>query len=56
MTPAPLSHQIASATGLLLVMALAFPPLFLAAEWLRYPEDTALSSIAASVAQFIGGL
>lgn len=45
-----LSHQIASATGLLLFFAatLSF------AEWLRYPEDNALSSLAASVAQFIG--
>lgn len=56
MTREPLSHQIASATGLLLVMVLSFPPIFLAAEWLRYPDDNALSSIAASVAQFIGGL
>ncbi len=56
MTRGPLSHQIASATGLLLVMAVAFPPIFLAAEWLRYPETSALSSLAASVAQFIGGL
>lgn len=51
-----LSHQIASATGLLLLMVVACPPLWLCAEWLRYPEDNALSSIAASVAQFIGGL
>lgn len=48
--------QIASATGLLLVMVVAFPPLWLCAEWLRYPETSVLSSLAASVAQFIGGL
>lgn len=31
-----LSHQIASATGLLLVMVAAFPIFFIAADWLRY--------------------
>lgn len=56
MTREPLSHQIASAIGLFLVMVAAFPPIFLAVEWLRYPETNALSSLAASVAQFIGGL
>lgn len=52
MTREPLSHQIASATGLLLF----FMVILSLAEWLRYPEDNALSSLAASVAQFIGGL
>ncbi len=51
-----LTHQIASATGLLLVMVVAFPPIFLAAEWMKDPDGSALSSLAASVAQFIGGL
>ncbi|GEM_PF-6526991 len=56
MTREPLSHQIASATGLLLLMVIIGPPIFLLAEWARHPETNALSILAASVAQFIGGL
>lgn len=38
MTPAPypIRRQLADALGPLLVTALIFPPLFIAADWLRY--------------------
>lgn len=38
MTPAkyPIRHQIADVLGLLLLMALIFPPIFILADWARY--------------------
>jgi hypothetical protein len=34
--PYAIRRQIADALGLLLLMALIFPPIFIAADWLRY--------------------
>lgn len=46
----------AEPTGFALLFLVLLPALLLTAEWLRYPEDNTLSFLAASVAQFIGGL